>query len=371
MKLLRAARLLLLAFAVTLIPALSYAGVFISVRFGPPALPVYVQPPCPEAGLIWTPGYWAYDYNAGDYYWVPGAWVEPPYAGALWTPGYWGWSDSLYVWHPGYWGQTVGYYGGINYGFGYFGIGFVGGRWHGGYFEYNTAVWRVDTRVIHRTYDDRRDFDRHYVNRDSHVAFSGGPGGIHHAPDRTELAAEHERHLARTSFQTQHMDAARNNRDAFYHSNHGRPQNLVTDRPVGRNFQPNSGARPANQPQHENGGRAQFNEGNHNQPTPQQRPQPEYRPAQPQHNQPQIHTQPQQRNEQQFHQQQQRPQPEYRQAPQQQHNQQQFRTQPERRVEPQPHAQPQQRSEPRGHEQARPQHENQSHEDHGHDNGHR
>ena len=102
---------------------------------------------------MWTPGYWAY----GDdgYYWVPGTWVPAPYVGALWTPGYWGWGSGLYVWHPGYWGPHVGYYGGVNYGFGYMGIGFAGGVWAGGAFRYNTAVMRVNTTVIHNTYVDR------------------------------------------------------------------------------------------------------------------------------------------------------------------------------------------------------------------------
>lgn len=48
----------------------AHAGVFVSVNFAPPVLPVYVQPPLPAAGYIWTPGYWAY--GAAGYYWVPG-----------------------------------------------------------------------------------------------------------------------------------------------------------------------------------------------------------------------------------------------------------------------------------------------------------
>ena len=70
-----------LAFAVSLtapmlvLPATqAHAGVFISVGFAPPVLPVYVQPPLPAPGYIWTPGYWAYG-DAG-YYWVPGVWVH-------------------------------------------------------------------------------------------------------------------------------------------------------------------------------------------------------------------------------------------------------------------------------------------------------
>src|ERR1700733_1414453 len=63
-------RVILLGLLLCLIPAVSSAAVFVSVGFAPPVLPVYVQPPCPEDGWMWTPGYWAY----GDdgYYWVPG-----------------------------------------------------------------------------------------------------------------------------------------------------------------------------------------------------------------------------------------------------------------------------------------------------------
>ena len=52
-------------------------GVGISVRIGPPPLPVYTQPLCPGEGYIWTPGYWAWDDDEG-YYWVPGTWVLAP-----------------------------------------------------------------------------------------------------------------------------------------------------------------------------------------------------------------------------------------------------------------------------------------------------
>src|SRR6266567_3906836 len=124
------AGLLLLAFLVTAAPAPSCAqvSVGISVTFAPPALPVYVQPFCPGPDYIWTPGYWAWDPDFG-YYWVPGTWVLAPYPGLLWTPGYWGWYEGAYVWYEGYWGPVVGFYGGINYGFGYNGFGYYGGYW--------------------------------------------------------------------------------------------------------------------------------------------------------------------------------------------------------------------------------------------------
>jgi hypothetical protein len=230
MKLLRSSRWLLLALLLTLVPASSFAGVFISVGFAPPVLPVYVQPPCPEAGLMWTPGYWAY----GDdgYYWVPGAWVPAPYVGALWTPPYWGWSGGLYVYHAGYWGPHVGYYGGVNYGFGYMGIGFAGGVWRGGVFAYNTAVVHVNETVIHNTYVDRTIVEHNTIVNNTHVAYSGGPGGIQHQPSPEEQSAMHEQHLAPTSFQQQHAQAAAADRSSFAKNNGGHPQNVAVSKPL-------------------------------------------------------------------------------------------------------------------------------------------
>jgi len=230
MRLFRSARWCLLALLFSLIPASSFAGVFISVNFAPPPLPVYEQPLCPAPNLMWMPGYWAY----GDdgYYWVPGAWVPSPYVGALWTPGYWGWSGGLFVFHEGYWGPHVGYYGGVNYGFGYGGIGFAGGEWRGGVFAYNTAVIHVDTRYVHTTFEDRARVERSFVARDSHVAFSGGPGGVNHPPSPEERIAEHEQHMAKTSFQAQHESMARTDRNSYFKSNGGHPQNLTVARPL-------------------------------------------------------------------------------------------------------------------------------------------
>ena len=70
-------RILWIAMAMLALSAASYAqiGVGIAVSFGPPPLPVYEQPLCPGDGYLWTPGYWDYDYDDGDYYWVPGTWI--------------------------------------------------------------------------------------------------------------------------------------------------------------------------------------------------------------------------------------------------------------------------------------------------------
>src|ERR1700724_3264795 len=103
-------------------PLASFAQVGVSVTFGPPALPVYDQPLCPSEDYIWIPGYWAY--GDDDYYWVPGTWVLAPEPGMFWTPGYWAWERERFIFYDGYWGPHVGFYGGINYGYGYYGHGY-------------------------------------------------------------------------------------------------------------------------------------------------------------------------------------------------------------------------------------------------------
>ena len=143
-------RSLVLAGFLALPVASSFAQVDISINVAPPVLPEYEQPLCPTEGYIWTPGYWGW--GDGDYYWVPGVWVPPPRVGLLWTPAWWGWNNGAYVFHDGYWGPHVGFYGGINYGYGYTGNGYWGGRWEGNAFRYNTAVTRVNTNVVHNTY---------------------------------------------------------------------------------------------------------------------------------------------------------------------------------------------------------------------------
>src|ERR1039458_1181685 len=173
--LLKARHLLALAILFT-IPAISFAQIGVSIRIAPPVIPVYTQPPCPQDGFLWTPGYWAY--GPVGYYWVPGVWVPPPQPGLLWTPGYWGFVGGFYGWHGGYWGTHVGFYGGINYGFGYGGVGFYGGRWEGGRFAYNTAVVNVNRTVVRNVYEDRTVINnRTIVN--NRASFNGA-GGVNY-----------------------------------------------------------------------------------------------------------------------------------------------------------------------------------------------
>lgn len=215
-------RTALLAFAVSLIPA-AHAGVFVSITVAPPVLPVYTQPICPGDGFLWTPGYWAYG-DAG-YFWVPGVWMRPPRVGLLWTPGYWGWGGGVYAWNAGYWGPHVGFYGGVNYGFGFGGVGFVGGRWEGGHFAYNSAVANINTTVIHNSYHET------VVENNVHTSFNGGAGGLRAQPNAAERSAMHESHVPQTAAQTAHHESASHDRSQLASVNHGRPANAAMSRP--------------------------------------------------------------------------------------------------------------------------------------------
>ncbi len=217
---------LVVGLTLALVPAASFGAVFLSVNIAPPVLPVYVQPVCPGDGYLWNPGYWAY--GEEGYYWVPGVWVRPPQVGLLWTPGYWGWGGGAYLFHAGYWGPHVGFYGGVNYGFGYGGVGFGGGRWVGGNFAYNTAIVNVNTTVIRNTYVDRTVINNTVINRTS---FNGGAGGIQARASVQEVAYSRENHFAPTVAQQSHFASAASDRGNLASVNGGRPQNAAFSRP--------------------------------------------------------------------------------------------------------------------------------------------
>jgi hypothetical protein len=310
-------RWLLLTIVVLSFSAASFGqiAVGISVRIGPPAIPVYAQPICPGPGYFWTPGYWGWNDDNG-YYWVPGTWVVAP-VGLLWTPGYWGWNAGFYGWHAGYWGPHIGFYGGINYGFGYGGVGFVGGEWRGGAFYYNRSVTNVSVTNVTNVYNKTVE-----VNN-NHTSFNGGEGGIVARPTPAEEAAGREQHQAALSSQVQQEHAASQNRANFASENHGKPAVAATARP-GDFSHGAVGARSAGGEYHEpamspkearagapsgnNGNRGGANEGNrggsnegfhpfnqprngsnnsseHNGESTQNRPQPQQHESQPQRNQ--------------------------------------------------------------------------------------
>ena len=189
----------------------------------PPPLPEYDQPAAPDPNYLWTPGYW--NYASAGYYWVPGVWVAPPFYGALWTPPFWGFYGGRYLFHRGYWGPHIGFYGGINYGFGYIGTGYYGGYWRGHDFFYNRAVSNVNVANIHNVYSRTVVYDNHtYGPRpENRVSFNGGQGGLNARPSSSETAAMHEAHYAPVAAQRDNRVAAASSRGQFFRADAGHP----------------------------------------------------------------------------------------------------------------------------------------------------
>jgi WXXGXW repeat (2 copies) len=228
MRFILSIRTLLFGLVLLAISAASSAqiGFGVSVRIAPPELPVYEQPISPGDGYIWTPGYWSY--GDDDYFWVPGTWVMAPEPGYLWTPGYWGWGDDAYLFHEGYWGTEVGFYGGINYGYGYFGNGYDGGRWNNGRFFYNQAYSHVNVSINRNVYNTRVE-----EPRGNRVSFNGGSGGVTSRPTSRQESFANERHTAPVAAQNQHFQAARGNPELRASANHGKPPIAATSSPGG------------------------------------------------------------------------------------------------------------------------------------------
>jgi hypothetical protein len=216
---------LLVGAALVLSPLASFAEIGVSITIAPPPLPVYEQPPVPGDGYLWTPGYWSY--GPDGYFWVPGTWVMAPEAGLLWTPGYWGWSDGFYAWNAGYWGSEIGFYGGVNYGFGYTGRGYEGGYWRDRQFYYNRSVNNVNVTNIHNVYQ-KTVVNNVTVNN---VSYNGGNGGVTARPTAAEQAAGRQPHRAPTSEQLQHRETAGSNRALLASVNGGKPAIAATPKP--------------------------------------------------------------------------------------------------------------------------------------------
>lgn len=234
MKKIASVFMVLLIVSAASIKTYAQVSIGVSVNIAPPVLPTYTQPPCPVDGYLWTPGYWAYDQDGG-YYWVPGVWVSPPRVGYLWTPGYWGYDGAVYVYHEGYWGRHIGFYGGVNYGYGYAGSGYVGGRWAGNSFQYNTAVVNVNNTVVHNTYINKTVVNNNVtVNNNSF----NGPGGVTAKPQPQERAAEKENHIQPTADQITHRQVAVKDQSQFARNNNGHPATAAMNKVNGSRFTP-------------------------------------------------------------------------------------------------------------------------------------
>ncbi len=236
---LRPMRLLLCASAAALIlgvaptanfafiaPAHAQADIAITASIAPPPIPVYSQPPIPGPGYLWIPGYWTWD--GTEYYWVPGYWAMSPAVDLLWTPGYWAWDDANndYVFYSGYWAPTVGYYGGIDYGFGYTGVGYHGGYWRDHHFYYNRAVNNFGNAHIATVFNAPVPAPV----TPTRVSYHGGHGGTTVGPTPAELAVAHAHRMAATAEQIRHQTEARGIASLRYNENHGRPPIAATER---------------------------------------------------------------------------------------------------------------------------------------------
>lgn len=201
-------------------------GIGEAIVTAPPPLPVYEQPPMPADGTMWIPGSWSHDSNG--YYWVPGTWVEPPSPGVYWTPGYWGLRDGLYVFSSGYWGPTVGYYGGINYGYGYDGSGYQGGEWHGREFSYNRSATNFGGVPVKNAYDRPIGGARPGLR----PSFNGH-GGEATQPSPQEQAASRQGRVPPTPQQMQHQQSAVQSQELRATVNGGHPaaNTAATSRP--------------------------------------------------------------------------------------------------------------------------------------------
>ena len=203
------------------------AGYAFRTEEPPPPLPDYDQPPLPEAGAMWTPGYWAW--NGFDYYFVPGVWVRPPHQGLLWTPGYWTFVEGGYGFSPGYWGERVGFYGGVDYGYGYHGVGYRGGRWENGRFFYNRAANNLGRVEIVDVYEQPIVIES---RRDRRVSFNGGPAGVTLRPTVEELRLAQDKHERPTLPQLAHARQAAMSPEAFRANNFGKPSIGAVARPA-------------------------------------------------------------------------------------------------------------------------------------------
>jgi len=216
----------------------------VNATVAPPALPTYEQPECPQDGYLWQPGYWAYSVDSRAYYWVPGVWVAPPSPDLFWTPAYWSFNGFGYFYHAGYWGASVGYYGGIDYGYGYSGRGYYGGEWREGHFHYNTAVVRVNVNVVHNTYVNKTVI---VVNQNRNASSFNGRGGVVAKPTPQETAAMNQPHVKPTPDQNRNQWAARNDKGQFASpANGNKPMNIAAPRVPEKSVTATPNQRPNN-----------------------------------------------------------------------------------------------------------------------------
>jgi hypothetical protein len=151
----------------------------------------------------------------------------------------------------------VGFYGGINYGFGYSGRGYDGARWENGRLYYNTAVNSVSSWLEGLYYNIAVNSGSSWLeekslipalkqaNANSHgwtyntpvkdsgrrVSYNGGPGGIDARATPEEEAAARATRSGLSLQQTQNAWFSHNDPHQHFSKNHGAPPILATPLP--------------------------------------------------------------------------------------------------------------------------------------------
>src|SRR5262249_22158417 len=132
-----------------------------------------------------------------------------------------------FAFHEGYWGPRVGFYGGIDYGYGYTSSGYYGGRWDHDRFYYNRSVNNVNVTQVRNVYNTT------VVNNVNvtRVSYNGGNGGVQERATVQEKQADREHHICAVAAQQQHSQEARHDQALRASDNHGRPPIAATDKP--------------------------------------------------------------------------------------------------------------------------------------------
>lgn len=120
----------------------------------------------------------------------------------------------------------IGFYGGINYGFGYNGYGYYGGYWDNGTFYYNRSVNNVSTTNITNVYS--KPVPRSATT--TRVSYNGGRGGTTLRPTAAQKSAR-EKGSAPIASQKEHLQAAKGDPKLRASVNKGRPDIAATPKP--------------------------------------------------------------------------------------------------------------------------------------------
>ena len=149
--------------------------------------------------------------------------------GVLWTPGYWAFVGGVYHFHRGYWAPHVGFYGGVNYGFGYDGAGYEGGRWDNGQFFYNATVNNFGAVHVANVYSQPVTVHARSTSPASATTAARAGTPVKPTPEQEQVAAE--QHIRPTPAQLSQVRAASVNPEQFQSANQGKPAIAATPRP--------------------------------------------------------------------------------------------------------------------------------------------